>query len=187
MSLSWREQNIVAIGPVYSKLERSEFSSNFEFNRNMLSGTGARVDLAVQRAPCGEQWVTCTHTWHQRCGQLRVEPALWSLDWLLRSPWHTLSWLEIHWRVTRGCCVGAVVGVSSLCSTCCYSLGVGWGLWAKRLIGCATHVATAWGEVRAPSRRGFDLCVTPVNAAWGVVKAPWVFWFNCCVVPVATA
>ena len=34
-------QNIVVIGRVYSKLERSEFSSNFEFDRNMLSGTGA--------------------------------------------------------------------------------------------------------------------------------------------------
>ena len=31
------------IGWVYSKLERSEFSSNFEFDRNMLSGTGART------------------------------------------------------------------------------------------------------------------------------------------------
>ena len=39
--LSWRVQNIVVIGRVYSKLERSEFSSNFEFDRNMFSGTGA--------------------------------------------------------------------------------------------------------------------------------------------------
>ena len=35
-------QNIVVIGRVYSKLEHSEFSSNFGFDRNMLSGTGAR-------------------------------------------------------------------------------------------------------------------------------------------------
>ena len=41
VSLSWRVQNIVVIGRVYSKLERSEFSSNFEFDRNMLSGTGS--------------------------------------------------------------------------------------------------------------------------------------------------
>ena len=34
-------QNIVVIGRVDSKLERSEFSSNVEFDRNMLSGTGA--------------------------------------------------------------------------------------------------------------------------------------------------
>ena len=42
-TLSWRVQNIVVIGRVDSKLERSEFSSNFEFDRNMLSGTGART------------------------------------------------------------------------------------------------------------------------------------------------
>ena len=116
--------------------------------------------------------------------------ASWGLNQLFGAwtgCWGAPGILCPGWRYTGGWPGGAVVGVSSLCSTCCYSLGVGWGLWAKRLIGCATHVATAWGEVRAPSRRGFDLCVTPVNAAWGVVKAPWVFWFNCCVVPVATA
>ena len=41
VSLSWRVQNIVVIGRVYLKLKRFEFSSNFEFDRNMLSGTGA--------------------------------------------------------------------------------------------------------------------------------------------------
>ena len=41
VSLSWRVQNIVEIGWIYLKLERSEFSSNFEFDQNMLSGTGA--------------------------------------------------------------------------------------------------------------------------------------------------
>ena len=39
--LSWRVQNIVVIGSVYFTLECFEFSSNFEFDRNMLSGTGA--------------------------------------------------------------------------------------------------------------------------------------------------
>ena len=42
MLLSWRVQNIVVIGRIYLKLEHSEFSSNFEFDRNVLSGTGAR-------------------------------------------------------------------------------------------------------------------------------------------------
>ena len=46
VSLSWRVQNIVVIGRVYSKLEHSEFSSNFEFDRNMLSGTGARTIIS---------------------------------------------------------------------------------------------------------------------------------------------
>ena len=35
-------QNIVVIGCVYFTLECFEFSSNFEFDRNMLSRTGAR-------------------------------------------------------------------------------------------------------------------------------------------------
>ena len=40
VTLSWRVQNIVVIGRVYFTLECFEFSSNFEFDRNMLSGTG---------------------------------------------------------------------------------------------------------------------------------------------------
>ena len=42
VTLSWRVQNIVVIGRVYFTLDCFEFSSNFEFDRNMLSGTGAR-------------------------------------------------------------------------------------------------------------------------------------------------
>ena len=41
VTLSWRVHNIVVIGRVYLTLECFEFSSNFEFDRNMLSGTGA--------------------------------------------------------------------------------------------------------------------------------------------------
>ena len=41
VTLSWRVQNIVVIGRVHFTLECFEFSSNFEFDRNMLSGTGA--------------------------------------------------------------------------------------------------------------------------------------------------
>ena len=41
-------QNIVVIGRVYSKLEHYEFSSNFEFDRNMLSGTDAWTDINVK-------------------------------------------------------------------------------------------------------------------------------------------
>ena len=43
VTLSWRVQNIVVIVRVYCTLECFEFSSNFEFDRNMLSGTGARL------------------------------------------------------------------------------------------------------------------------------------------------
>ena len=41
VTLSWRVQNIVVIGRVYFTLECFGFSSNFEFDRNMFSGTGA--------------------------------------------------------------------------------------------------------------------------------------------------
>ena len=51
MSLSWRVQNIVVIVRVYSKLEHSEFSSNVEFDRNMLSGTGASTRILHRRSP----------------------------------------------------------------------------------------------------------------------------------------
>ena len=43
VTLSWRVQNIVVIGRVYFTLECFECSSNFEFDRIMLSGTGARA------------------------------------------------------------------------------------------------------------------------------------------------
>ena len=47
VTLSWRVQNIVVIGRVCFTLECFEFSSNFEFDRNMLSGTGARAADAL--------------------------------------------------------------------------------------------------------------------------------------------
>ena len=50
VSLSWRVQNIVVIGRVYFTLECFEFSSNFEFDRNMLSGTGAMSDCRKEFA-----------------------------------------------------------------------------------------------------------------------------------------
>ena len=42
VTLLWRVQNIVVIDRAYFTLECFEFSSNFVFDRNMLSGTGAR-------------------------------------------------------------------------------------------------------------------------------------------------
>ena len=51
VTLSWRVQNIVVIGRVYFTLECFEFSSNFEFDRNMLSGTGAS-NAEVNVFPC---------------------------------------------------------------------------------------------------------------------------------------
>ena len=51
VTLSWRVQNIVVIGRVYFTLECFEFSSNFEFDRNMLSGTGARTECLNSSPP----------------------------------------------------------------------------------------------------------------------------------------
>ena len=45
VTLSWRVQNIVVIGRVYFTLECFEFSSNFEFDRSMHSGTGAWANV----------------------------------------------------------------------------------------------------------------------------------------------
>ena len=58
VTLSWRVQNIVVIGRVYFTLECFEFSSNFEFDRNMLSGTGAR---SAQKKNCINPCATDCH------------------------------------------------------------------------------------------------------------------------------
>ena len=41
MTLSWRVQNFVVVGRIHFKLEHCKFWSNFEFDRNIVSGTGA--------------------------------------------------------------------------------------------------------------------------------------------------
>ena len=51
VTLSWRVQHIAVIGRVYFTLECFEFSSNFEFDRNMLSGTGARTTTKQHQSP----------------------------------------------------------------------------------------------------------------------------------------
>ena len=42
VTLSWHVQNFVVVGGVHFKLEHCKFWSNFEFDRNIVSGTGAR-------------------------------------------------------------------------------------------------------------------------------------------------
>ena len=42
VTLSWRVQNFVVIGKVHFKKAHFKFWSNFEFDRNTISGTGAR-------------------------------------------------------------------------------------------------------------------------------------------------
>ena len=48
VTLSWRVQNFVVIGRVNFKPEHCKFWSNFEFDRNIISGTGARVLIATE-------------------------------------------------------------------------------------------------------------------------------------------
>ena len=59
VTLSWRVQNVVVIGRVYFTLECFEFSSNFEFDRNMLSGTGT---WCLQTSLPAVQWVLVVET-----------------------------------------------------------------------------------------------------------------------------
>ena len=56
VTLSWRVQNIVVIGRVYFTLECFEFSSNFEFDRNMLSGTGASTNKVIKISAALRAW-----------------------------------------------------------------------------------------------------------------------------------
>ena len=53
MLLSWRVQNLAVIGLAYFDLIHCEFFSNFEFDRNTVSGTGAWTPprLAPQCTP----------------------------------------------------------------------------------------------------------------------------------------
>ena len=63
VTLSWRVQNIVVIGRVYFTLECFEFSSNFEFDRNMLSGTGARLNQVNSFSEADQIWFNkCLYT-----------------------------------------------------------------------------------------------------------------------------
>ena len=54
VTLSWRMQNFVVIGDVYFEREHSKFWSNFEFDRNIVSGTGA--------------WTATTWNWPMETG-----------------------------------------------------------------------------------------------------------------------
>ena len=63
VTLSWRVQNIVVIRRGYFTLECFEFSANFEFDRNMLSGTGARSTLLM----INSLWPGGTIQWHRSC------------------------------------------------------------------------------------------------------------------------
>ena len=51
---SWRVQNVVVIGSAHFKSEHCKFGSNFEFDRNIVSGTGARAVMVLFNKPSTE-------------------------------------------------------------------------------------------------------------------------------------
>ena len=87
MSLSWRVQNIVVMGRVYSKLERSEFSSNFEFDRNMLSGMGARL----AHAPWSQVGKVAVLTWSRTKSRGPASLRFYKLIILTFQNWSDLN------------------------------------------------------------------------------------------------
>ena len=118
VTLSWRVQNIVVIGRVYFTLECFEFSSNFEFDRNMLSGTGARGSVVVGRRnnitvvsiSAGSRVINfrMTVNGHETCLFLKgnttwcVRSLCWIVlyRWIERTKsWHSLSpsWGTAYW------------------------------------------------------------------------------------------
>ena len=60
ITLSWLMQNLVVISRVYFKPEHFKFWSNFEFHRNIASGTGARIVVPVMatRMTCPTDFFT---------------------------------------------------------------------------------------------------------------------------------
>ena len=103
VTLSWRVQNILVIGRVYFTLECFEFSSNFEFDRNMLSGTGARsvnwvmVGLANALSPVWHQAIN----WTMLLYRYRYKPLgtnlseIWLKIWKLCFKKNIQEWLQI--------------------------------------------------------------------------------------------
>ena len=90
VTLSWRVQNIVVIGRVYFTLDCFEFSSNFEFDRNMLSGTGARYHYLCK---WNRQVVWTIFVW---MSSLTIVASYWFHNQLLSHPIVTHKWLIRH-------------------------------------------------------------------------------------------
>ena len=82
VTLPWRVQNIVVIGCVYFTLECFEFSSNFEFDRNMFSGTGA--------------WLF----YENRFRRLSVilQTTFHTVSVILQTDTHEICWGDAHYR-----------------------------------------------------------------------------------------
>ena len=82
VALSWPVQNIVVISSVHFTLECFEFSSNFEFDRNMLSGTGAWAGTLKNMSNC-----TVIHP-----------------EYLIIQPQQSKAWQVVLWCAMLGLC-----------------------------------------------------------------------------------
>ena len=101
VTLSWRVQNIVVIGRIYYTLECFEFSSNFEFDRNMLSGTGARLrDLIAPETRwyiCSFMRTVCTYPlpkfeFQSRKVSIKVNARWLSIEYDVPYNYRTILW-----------------------------------------------------------------------------------------------
>ena len=96
VTLSWRVQYIVVIGHVYFTLECFEFSSNFEFDRNMLSGTGARTSTTIVLMWAGRCMKGIPTWWFQFASQSRCPRYAVHDDEMKWKPF------PLHWPFVRG-------------------------------------------------------------------------------------
>ena len=93
VTLSWRVQNIVVIGRVYFTLKCFEFSSNFEFDRNMLSGTGARIRDYIH---VWEEWGVITGPYPNINGGSARPPLKLLHGWVIISNMKLWMWFLTH-------------------------------------------------------------------------------------------
>ena len=106
-------QNIAVIGRVYFTLEWFEFSSNFEFNRNMLSGTGAWYHLILVKSLIQSLG---THIWYLGEPQTNLSNlAKWmSTMYQFNNPSNGRQGNMLYWKVARRqyliCKMGSITG-----------------------------------------------------------------------------
>ena len=97
VTLSWCVQNFVVIGWALFETKHCKFWSNFEFDRNIVSETGAWQSLKIYYYPGDQPLVTASF--------LQVIGRSWENDnsWLIYFETQELDdivWLEIHMPCT---------------------------------------------------------------------------------------
>ena len=148
VTLSWRVQNIVVIGRVYFTLECFEFSSNFEFDRNMLSGMGARSSavtyLITNLNMFPSQLLAITDC---------ADHAIW---WYQQDTLIYYSLLRVNLLAPGRCCHN----FKSICFSNSLHRTVTWALALKLLSGEYHPLKIPWTLVQVMTwcRRAPDIC-----------------------------